>query len=166
MKADHTFTPHILALDQPITFAPLLDFRSTMSRKPAADMLASPWHQYASRVMAMYYSDGVDEDMLSWFARALGEAYAMGQHGMEPAAPGQKRPAYRTVGEKVAEVHAEVVPGKRVSRIPETAEEAATAAAAPRIARRSAPRAVSTRIAEAAPAAPAPAPIKRITRRT
>ena len=113
MDKSHVFTPVILDLKSKIVFPEVLDLKGIPSRKPAADMLASPWYQYATRALSYFHADGVTEDWTSFTARMLAEAYEMGQHGMSLAAPGQPRAGYTTKGERVHEVRAAIKPGTR-----------------------------------------------------
>ncbi len=123
MDKSHVFTPVILDLKSKIVFPEALNIRGVPDRKPAADMLVSPWYQYAIRAWGFFYSDGVEEDMTSYMARALSEAYEMGQHGIQPAAPGQPRAGFTTKGEKIPEVRAAIKPGTRATVVEDEQEE-------------------------------------------
>lgn len=119
MDKSHVFTPVILDLKNKIVFPEVLDLKGIASRKPAADMLASPWYQYATRAMSYFHADGVEEDWISFTARMLAEAYEMGQHGIPLAAPGQPRAGFTTKGERVHEVRAAIKPGTRPTVVEE-----------------------------------------------
>lgn len=141
MKAEPTFTPVILDLQTPIVFDQEIDFRGVNERKPATDMLSNPWYAYSQRTMSAFYAHGVQDDMTTFFARALEEAYQMGQHGIVPLpAPAGKRntPSYAihgAVAPKVVQHHFDPRAGSKVrqeSATPTEAEETLVKATTPR----------------------------------
>ena len=113
------FVPTILDLTAPVVFDPEIDFKGVGARLPAPDMLSSPWYAYSQRTMSMFYAHGVRDDMITFFARALEEAYQMGQHGLSPLPTGTPKPSpgytiHGAVAPQVIQHHFDPLAGSKV----------------------------------------------------
>lgn len=150
---------HILDLDRIVEFPEVLELRPEQlaQRKPDLDMLKSPWYKHAERALSVFYTDEFKgENMTSFLAKALSEAYAMGAAGEQPKGhAGYPLGGWRTKGDVPRVTRQAIKPGTRATK--DDPQDGPEPEPAPT---RQVRRAVRTPAAEPTPA-PTPARITR-----